>query len=172
MKFRLSKITIMLVASAPLLLPFGGCSRERELKAPVQNNAAAARPVAIAKSSNSATKATAPRSTFVMDATLRDPFFPKSKRTKVAGTTRAETPIDIPRLLQNDFGGVIGSGERRIAVIGNVLLEPGRKASIPLRSQGGERKISVRCLEVTTRSVLLDVEGFPEPLTITRLQNP
>ena len=109
----------------------------------------------------------------MVDAALRDPFYPKSKRVKQAAAAQAEVAaIDLPRVLESEFQGVIGTGEQRIALISNVLLEPGRGAVIPVHSAGREQKVSVFCTEVTQRSVVLQVEGYPQPLTISRLENP
>lgn len=109
----------------------------------------------------------APRSVFSTDQSARDPFFPKAKRTvAVASAGPSEVAVDVPSLLQANFQGVISSGGKAIAVINNVMLEAGRTATIPIRAGGVDRQIAVRCREVSRGSVVLEVQGYPQPVRI------
>jgi hypothetical protein len=63
---------------------------------------------------------------------------------------------------------MIRSG-KGMAIINNVILEPGRKASIPIPAGGQNREVDVKCMEVGRDFVLLEVQGYPHPLRITRL---
>ena len=114
--------------------------------------------------------ASVPRSVFNANPDARDPFFPKARRSEVVETKAAEdnTPLDVPSLLQAHFQGVISSGGTAIAVINNVMLEPGRTATIPIHAAGQLRQIAVRCRDVARDSVLLEVQGHPAPLRIVR----
>jgi hypothetical protein len=105
---------------------------------------------------------------FTVNQNSRDPFFPKAKAVQVEGTSQPETSLDIPTILQANFHGVISSGGRSIAYINNITLEPGRQAVIPIRAGGQERQITVRCREVTKDSVLLEVQGYAQPIRISR----
>ena len=113
--------------------------------------------------------ASAPRSVFVVNQESRDPFFPKAKAVRVEGnSTQPEVALDIPAILQANFHGVVSSGGRSIAYINNVVLEAGRSAVIPIRAGTQERQINVRCREVTADAVVLEVQGNPRPIRITR----
>lgn len=114
-----------------------------------------------------AAAATVPRSTFAVDSSLRDPFFPKAKRGSGETVAKNQVPLDIPALLQKGFNGTIGSADRRIALIYEVMLEAGRSATIPIRSEGREQLISVRCLEVSRDAVVLEVVGLARRVVLT-----
>jgi hypothetical protein len=108
-----------------------------------------------------------PKSVFTLDQSSRDPFFPQAKKAIEASTTIAVpvTNFDIPTLLNAGLQGIGGTTSRRIAIINNILLEPGRKAVIPLRVGNQTRSVSVRCREIAKNSVVLEVEGYG-PLTL------
>jgi len=152
-----------------LSLLVAGCSEGKRV--PVAN---AVKPLGVqrvAPAVSEAKQASArPRSIFAVDDNTRDPFFPKSKRRTLVASVEKAPPMEIPILLQAEFEGTIGWGDHRIAVISNIMLEPGRQTVIPLRSGGQERRVSVRCREVYRNAVVLEVQGYPEPLTITRTQ--
>jgi hypothetical protein len=154
---------------AALILASTGCSEaKRGAAASVGTPLAAQKAVAAVSAVKVAL--VRPRSVFTVDENTRDPFFPKAKKRTLVAAVENSAPIDIPVLLQAEFQGVIASGESRIAVIGNVMLEAGRQAVIPVRSGGQERRVSVHCREVSRNAVVLEVQGYAEPLTITRLQ--
>jgi hypothetical protein len=169
----LSRGRLLLIIAA-LVLAGAGCSEAKKAAA-AASAAGNINPERIASaaavSAANLTTARPRRSVFTVDDNIRDPFFPKAKKvTLVAAVERSAIAIDIPTLLQTEFQGVIGSGEERIAVINNVMLVPGRHAIIPLRSDGQEHNINVRCREISRNSVVLEVQGYPQPLTITRTQ--
>ena len=74
--------------------------------------------------------------------------------------------MNLTTILQEQFQGIMGAGADRLAVINNVILEPGKKTEIPLRVNGSERMFKVRCQKVTASAVTLEVEGHPMPITI------
>jgi hypothetical protein len=79
-----------------------------------------------------------------------------------------ELAIDVPTVLRANLHGIISAGGKSIAYIGNVMLEEGRNAVIPIRAGGQERLITVRCREVTKDTVVLEVQGYTEPVRLTR----
>jgi len=117
-----------------------------------------------AKVENSAATAEVHRSVFALDASSRDPFFPHARKAAepVAAATVAvqQTPMDISALLTAGLQGIGGTTDRRIAIINNVLLEPGRRTEIAIRVNSQQRRLSVKCREITKNSVALDVEGY------------
>jgi hypothetical protein len=111
-------------------------------------------------------------SVFTIDKNSRDPFFPNAKpAVEVVEPTHQQSPasIDVPTLLRQGFQGVIGSGETRIALINNVMLEPGRQTVIPIHAAGQSRNIPVRCREVLRDSVVLEVQGYAQPVKIAKV---
>jgi hypothetical protein len=166
---KLTRQSRLLSAVSLLSLLIAGCSEAK--RASVAN---AVKPLGIQRTATpiaDGKQASArPRSIFTVDDNTRDPFFPKSKRRTLVASVEKAPPMEIPLLLQAEFEGTIGSGDHRIAVISNIMLEPGRQTVIPLHSGGQERRVSVRCREVYRNAVVLEVQGYPEPLTITRTQ--
>jgi hypothetical protein len=118
-----------------------------------------------------AAEAPAPKSTFTIDQNSRDPFFPKAKRAVAAGETTTKQPeaaIDLVAVLQAAFQGVIGNRETRIALINNIMLEPGRQTVIPISAGGQSRNVAVKCREVLKDAVVLEVQGYPQPVRLVR----
>jgi hypothetical protein len=110
-------------------------------------------------------------SVFTISKDSRDPFFPKAKRAMEVAEPATQQPvsaIDILALLRQGFQGVIGSGETRIALINNVMLEPGRQTVIPIAAAGQSRSVAVRCREVTKDAVVLELQGYPQPVKIAK----
>jgi hypothetical protein len=109
-------------------------------------------------------------SVFKIDQNSRDPFFPKAKRAVETTEPNRQAPVqvDVAALLQQGFQGVIGDKDTRIALINNVMLEPGRQTVIPINAPGQSRSIPVRCREVLRDAVILEVQGYPEPLRLVR----
>jgi hypothetical protein len=150
-------------AASFLLCALGaGCAGDK----PVSRIApqAASSPSNHGKGDNSAAGAEVHRSVFTLDASSRDPFFPHARKVTepVAGVTVAvqQTPLDINALLTAGLQGIGGTTNRRIAIINNVLLEPGRRTEIPVRINNQQRRLSVKCREIAKNSVALDVEGY------------
>lgn len=148
----------------------GSFAKDPSMLATISGSSASARSSSAHPSSNSG-----PRSSFSADENLRDPFFPKSKRrakVQQATATQTEAPVNIPMLLQKEFQGIVTSGDESIALIANVIVEPGRETAIPIRSGGQEKRVVVRCREVTRTAVVLEVTGYPGPITINRDAKP
>ena len=78
-------------------------------------------------------------------------------------------PANIPALLQEHFQGTVLSGDQRIAVINNMLLEPGREVVIPLPAGGRQVEAKVRCVYVRRNSVTLQIQGQSQPITINQI---
>jgi hypothetical protein len=152
-------------------LLFTGCSGQKNV--PAGSGTAPKTTVSSQKTSGVMSTNRIARSVFTIDETSRDPFNPHAKRKTAA--TVAEAPprqsVDFQGLLQAGFQGVVGSGERRIAIIHNVLFEPGRQATMSLGTGSGEQRVSVRCREVNRSSVVLEVQGCPQPIIVSRLPN-
>ena len=158
----------VLAATFGLLL--AGCSSGNS------NTGAPAPPSQSAKSGSkdaqaAAVESPAPKSVFTIDQNSRDPFYPKAKRavaTVVEPTKQPEASIDLLSLLQAAFQGVIGNRDTRIALINNVMLEPGRQTVIPISAGGQLRSVPVRCREVLKDAVVLEVQGYPQPVRLVR----
>src|SRR4051812_13804924 len=106
-------------------LTAGSFAKDPTMLATVSGSTASARSSAAHPQGNSG-----PRSSFSADDNLRDPFFPKSKRrakVQQAAATHTEAPVNIPVLLQKEFQGIVTSGDESIALIANVIVEPGRE---------------------------------------------
>jgi hypothetical protein len=151
-------LTSLCLAAAACVMVFSGCSSEA---------AKAAGPQGAPKS---AAKPAAPKEeplAEVTDHTARDPFFPKARVAQA--DTQPDVALDVRAILQANFHGVVSSGGKSIAFINNIMLEEGRNAVIPIRAGGHERQVAVRCQMVTKDSVVLEVQGDPEPLRLTRV---
>lgn len=111
---------------------------------------------------------TPPQSVFTVDQNARDPFFPKARPVQLEASTGPELALDIPTLLQANLHGIISAGGKSIAYVSNIMLEEGRTAVIPIRAAGQERQINVRCREVTKDTVVLEVQGYSEPVRLKR----
>jgi hypothetical protein len=155
---------------AALALLFSACSSD-----PVQTaSASEAAPKAPARRASTEPESaaevvdTAPRSVFTVDNNSRDPFFPQTRAKVEEPGAQPEIALDVPAILQANLHGIISSGGKSIAYISNVMLEEGRAAVIPIRAGGYERQVNVRCREVTRDAVLLEVQGYTDPVRITR----
>ena len=114
-------------------------------------------------------EAPAPKSVFTVDNNSRDPFFPNAKSSApVEVGTPVDVNFDVPSILQANFHGVISSGGKSIAYVNNVMLEDGRSAVIPIRAGGQEKAVSVRCIGVEKDAVVLEVQGYAQPIRLTR----
>src|SRR5689334_4525379 len=111
-----------------LALLFSGCADDKK---PAHASGQSAH-AAMAKSTQTGIPvATAQirKSVFVLDQASRDPFFPQAKKAveNSPAAVAQVTPMDIPTLLSAGLQGIGGTREHRIAIIYNILLEPGRK---------------------------------------------
>ena len=159
------KLTSLCLAAAACVMVFSGCSSEAAKAAGPQGAPKSAAKPAAPKEEPLAE--VTPKSVFTTDHTARDPFFPKARVAQV--DTQPDVALDVRAILQANFHGVVSSGGKSIAFINNIMLEEGRNAVIPIRAGGHERQVAVRCQMVTKDSVLLEVQGDPEPLRLTRL---
>lgn len=159
---------VLASAAALLMMAGAGCSGQKTPAAAAQakNNVQAAAAAKVPAIQVSATPH-AQRSTFTVDDNQRDPFFPKKK--PVARTTAGQpaAPVDLSSLLKNEFLGVSGFGEQRIAVFRNALLERGQSATLRLSTGGQQHPVTVRCREVMKNAVVLEVQGQAQPVTIS-----
>jgi hypothetical protein len=88
----------------------------------------------------------------------KDPFFPKSRRREAMPTVNPGNA----NLKGLTLKGVSGTTERRLAIINNYTIAAGEDAEIRAENQ----VYRFRCLEVRERSVLIQMEGEPEPRAI------
>jgi len=160
------QLTSLCAAAAACVLVFSGCSSEAAKAAAPQAAPRAAK--SVAPQPEPVTEAT-PKSVFTTDHTGRDPFFPKARVAPVEPTGQPDVAFDVRAILQANFHGVVSSGGKSIAFVNNIMLEEGRNAVIPIRAGGHERQVAVRCQSVTKDSVLLELQGDPEPLRLTRV---
>ena len=159
----------ILVAAAPCLLFMSGCSSGVQTASALETSAKPSRTAKPKTESNLAEAETTPKSVFTVDKNSRDPFFPQAKPSQAEESTTPELAIDVPTLLQANLHGIVSAGGKSIAYIANVMLEEGRNAVIPIRAGGRERQVAVRCREVTKDTVVLEVQGHPEPVRISRV---
>lgn len=121
----------------------------------------------------SANMASAPQSVFSTNRGGKDPFFPNSTYGKEkpeaqggAGSKTNAPPVDIASILQAGFQGVSGNNLGRMALVYNIILEQNKDAVIPFSANGVDRTVSVRCVSITRTSVVLRVQGQPQPVTL------
>lgn len=148
-----------------------GCSSEQGGQGTASPSANSNR----AEASQPATQAVAVqprRSVFTVGKEVRDPFFPGSKKPEETATVAAE-PVketsleDLKKVLTAGFQGIIGTTDRRMALIHNTVLEPRKTAEIVARMGGREYRLPLRCLDVARESVTVQVDGQPLPITIS-----
>ena len=115
------------------------------------------------------TSAPAPKSVFVIDKDFRDPFFPKSNRPALPETTTTvpATSEDVVSMLRAGFQGIMGAGDDRLAVINNAIIEHGKIVSVPIGRVNSGKAVRVRVIEILKESVVLEVEGQKQPVTLT-----
>lgn len=165
-----TKHRCILCAAAAFTLISTACSPSVQTASALETTAqpiakAAAQPKA---ETEAAATESAPKSVFTIDKNSRDPFFPKSRPLQEEVAPTPEMAIDVPSVLKANLHGIVSAGGRSIAYISNVMLEEGRNAVIPIRAGGQERSVNVRCREVTKDTVVLEVQGYTEPVRITR----
>jgi hypothetical protein len=85
----------------------------------------------------------------------KDPFFPKShRRDPSLPVEEVKKQVDQTLILK----GIVGSVNRRIAVINDETMESGEESSV--RTPGGH--VKVKCLEIAPDYVVIQVEGEPQ----------
>ena len=109
------------------------------------------------------------RSVFKVGNGVRDPFFPEVKRVETTETVVApkELPAEeLKALLVAGFQGIMGTPDKRMALIHNTVLEPRKAAQVVARVEGKEYRLALRCLDITRESVTVQVDGQAVPITI------
>jgi hypothetical protein len=164
----LNMILFALISALTVLV--AGCAGNNAANAATPPPAKTASVAAAPTAARAATPAA--RSTFTIDAASRDPFYPRARQVATAtgssggATTAVQNVADVPALLKEGLQGIGGTTGKRIAVINNVILETGRSAEISIAQN---RRVKVRCREITRDSVMLDVEGYG-PIIVSRKQ--
>lgn len=166
-KFSLTAIALLAVLS----LLASACS-SKPVQTALASEAApkgAVRPASAKSETTRAMEEAVPQSVFTVDQNSRDPFFPKARAKMETESDEPQIALDVPALLQSSLYGIISSGGKSIAYVGDVMLESGRSAAIPIRAAGQERHVTVRCVEVTKDTVVLEVQGYTEPVRLTKV---
>lgn len=162
MKARSRQICLVPIGTAALLLVVlsAGCAGDKPgPQVAAQAGGSGRKPNAEVAAANPQAR----KSVFTLDGSSRDPFFPQAKKPQETAAPAAavqSAPPDIAALLSAGLQGIGGTTDRRIAVINNVILEPGRQTEIPVRVNKQESRLSVKCREITMNTVALDVEGY------------
>ncbi|MGV3774113.1 MAG: hypothetical protein ACO1QB_14525 [Verrucomicrobiales bacterium] len=116
-----------------------------------------------------------PRSVFTIGKGARDPFSSQATQEPdpatggSAAAPQVQQPADIAALLEEGLQWVVGSGNDRLALLNNVMLEPNKTAQIPLTLQGRRQVVTVRCLGIQRNTVTLLIAGQSNPVTITQI---
>jgi hypothetical protein len=100
------------------------------------------------------------RSVFVDDPEGKDPFFPNSTRRSATKPEAARPALKAgPQSVR--LGGIVGTEERRVALINNQGFEAGEERRV--RMPGANREFfTLRCLEIRENSVVVTIDGNPE----------
>jgi hypothetical protein len=77
-------------------------------------------------------------------------------------------PNQIVSALEAGFTGTVGSGDERVALVYGVLLQNERETTLTLNVGGAPRRVKVKPLRISRNAVELQVEGIPQPVTITK----
>jgi hypothetical protein len=114
-----------------------------------------------------------PESVFVRDLQNgADPFFPQSERMKPKVEEKEKPSEPEPPANPVDFltlNGVAG----RVAILNNKIIEAGDEVRITYTDSSQQsHQVTVRCLEVRDRSVLISVAGRPKTQELTLRDNP
>jgi len=121
-----------------------------------------------AEVSNADVAVPAQKSVFRVDKNFRDPFYPKSsKPIKVDATPAPVTSTDVVSMLRSGFQGIMGVGENRLAVINNAIIETGKIVAVPIGHPTSGKSVRVRVMEILKDSVVLEVEGQKQPITLS-----
>ena len=107
-----------------------------------------------------------PQSIFAVPKTLkegRDPFFPDSLPTTVAASTNAAPP-EVSETVELTLQGISGTADRPLAIINNVVFGQGEQGFI----QTGTGRFRIRCIEIRTDSVVIEVGSSRQELRLRR----
>jgi hypothetical protein len=172
---RIARLLPGLATIIALAVLWSGCGdKAATTAAQPAKKSSSSRPTNAQPASSVGTNST-PHSVFLADKTAKDPFFPKSTRatekppvsTNQIVTPTVTAPADLVAALQSGFQGVIGAGEKRLAVINNIILEPDRTVSIPVTVGGRAQSVQVHCRQILKNGVVVDLQGQPQSITIS-----
>jgi hypothetical protein len=157
------------VLAGSLLWTLAGCSSSPATSSPTPGSASNKKPVQNGSSSSAAraeTNAVAalPKSVFRADPQLgRDPFFPGSSRlvAKAEGTAPV---LQLPVVSLLKLNGVRPGTSRPMAMINKTSLGVGEEGDVSVvvpnqLSRPEVRKVTIRCLEIRSDSVLINIAG-------------
>jgi len=156
------------------LVALGGCGPKVAStgNSPVTQPRKATMPASAEAVSSTATNER-PQSVFSRDTVgAKDPFFPSSARFQekagdsATGPKANNAPYDVAALLARGFQGTFVTQTDRIALVNNVMLEPGKNTEIPIGVEGKTQQVKVHCVEITRNSAVITVAGRTEPIVL------
>jgi hypothetical protein len=107
-----------------------------------------------------------PRSIFVIDGQVgRDPFFPRSIRNQGRITVKTNEPVATVSSQFPDEIRVQGFSNKRdqiIVIVNGKSITKGEKIEVSVRGQ----RVHVHCLDVTEKTILLEVNGITKELSL------
>ena len=113
-----------------------------------------------------APEAPPPRSAFVIDSQFgKDPFFPKTTRLVRAPVRTNEVVTTNPTQFPDGDIRIQGFSNQRgkiIVILNGKSFEKGEKADLTIRGL----RTPVRCLDVTERTILLEINGVTKELNL------
>jgi hypothetical protein len=80
----------------------------------------------------------------------RNPFFPKS-----GSSDPSAHPTSTPDSITLVLGGLGGTPEKKLAIINNKTFEEGESQEV----SSGSARLKIRCIEIKTDSVVVDIIG-------------
>ena len=106
-----------------------------------------------------------PRSVFVIDPQVgKDPFFPKTTRFKGVAAKTNDVPVTSSSQFPDEIR-VQGFSNLRgaiIVILNGKSIAKGEKIDLNIRGQ----RLPVRCVDVTDKSILLEVNGVTRELSL------
>jgi hypothetical protein len=99
------------------------------------------------------------RSVFVDDPEGKDPFFPNSTR-RFAQKPEVVRPVLKAGPQSVRLGGIVGTEERRVALINNQGFEAGEERRV--RIPNSREEFMLRCVEIRESSVVVTIDGGVE----------
>ncbi len=113
-----------------------------------------------------AQEAPPPRSVFVIDPQVgRDPFFPRSTRSPGRIPVKTNEPVaTISSQFPDEIRcqGFSNQRDKRLAIVNGKTVEKGEKFELHIRGL----RVSVRCLDMTEKTVLLEANGITKELSL------
>jgi hypothetical protein len=112
-----------------------------------------------------AQEAPPPKSAFAIDPQVgKDPFFPKSTRLQAVPVKTPDPVMSNLTQFPDEVRCQGGSNQRekRLAIVNGKTVEKGENFELHIRGQ----RLAVRCLDVTEKTVLLEINGISKELRI------